>query len=144
MLIRSRTTFETMTFPYARWSWPWNSVTFSVPSPSLRIHVRDIDTVTPFYVEKLGLRKLIENPPGESDGIALKFKADGNSVILTDRQGFMTGRTPILFTKKISKMRDILAARGVAAGAIQQDRQGTNYLEIHDPEGNTIEVVEEK
>jgi predicted enzyme related to lactoylglutathione lyase len=41
-------------------------------------------------------------------------------------------------------MRDALAARGVYAEPIEQDRQGIRYFNIHDPEGNVIEVVEER
>jgi hypothetical protein len=36
-----------------------------------------------------------------------------------------------------------MPTRGVNVGAIEKDRQGTQYFEIHDPEGNSIEVVEE-
>jgi hypothetical protein len=38
----------------------------------------------------------------------------------------------------------VMAARGVDVGAIEQDRQGSHYFQIHDPEGNAIEVVEER
>jgi predicted enzyme related to lactoylglutathione lyase len=59
------------------------------------------------------------------------------------REDFRTGRTPIFFTKKIGKMRDVMTARGVAVGSIERDRQGIQYFQIHDPEGNEIEVVQE-
>jgi len=114
------------------------------PRPSLRILVRDIDSVTPWYVEKLGLRKSAKAPPQEPCAATFRFKADGNSVILTTRSGFQTGKTPILFAKKIGRMRDVMSARGVDVGAIEQDRQGIHYFQIHDPEGNAIEVVEER
>jgi predicted enzyme related to lactoylglutathione lyase len=110
----------------------------------LRILVRDIDSVTPWYVEKLGLRKLAAAPPAEPSAAIFRFKADGNSVILTTRDGSQTGKTPILFSKKIDRMRDVMSARGVDVGAIEQDRQGIHYFQIHDPEGNAIEVVEER
>lgn len=40
-------------------------------------------------------------------------------------------------------MKEVLAERGVDSGPIERDRQGARYFEIHDPEGNLIEVVEE-
>jgi hypothetical protein len=49
-----------------------------------------------------------------------------------------------LFSKKIGKMKNVLGARGVDVGTIKQDRQGIRYFQIHDPEGNVIEVVEER
>jgi hypothetical protein len=35
-------------------------------------------------------------------------------------------------------------ARGVQVGNVEQDRQGTHYFQVRDPEGNVIEVVEER
>jgi predicted enzyme related to lactoylglutathione lyase len=142
--IQRRYMFDTLRSPNAKWySW-WKSAEFSVPAPSLRILVRDVEAVSPWYVEKLGLRKLAEAPPAEPSAAIFRFKADGNSIILTTRGGFQTGKTPILFTKKIGRIRDVMAARGVDVGAIEQDRQGSHYFQIHDPEGNAIEVVEER
>jgi predicted enzyme related to lactoylglutathione lyase len=134
--------FETLRVPGARWYWPGKGAEFSVPSGT-RILVQDIEAVSPWYVGKLGLRKLSENPRGEIGITTLRFKEDGNSIVLTTREDFRTGKTPILFTKKIRKMRDVMAARGLNIGAIERDRQGTPYFRIHDPEGNEIEVVQE-
>ncbi len=142
--LQRRYMFETLCSPKAKWYSKWRSAEFSVPAPSLRILVRDIDFVTPWYAEKLGLRKLAEASPEEPSAAIFRFKADGNSIILTTRSGFQTGKTPILFAKKIGRMKDVLSARGVAVGAIEQDRQGIHYFQIRDPEGNAIEVVEER
>ncbi len=136
--------FETLRSPNARWYSRWKSAEFSVPAPSLRILVRDIDAVSPWYIEKLGLRKLAAASPPEPSAAIFRFSAGGKSVILTARSGFQTGKTPILFAKKIGRMRDVLTARGVAAGMIERDRQGVHYFQIHDPEGNALEVVEER
>ncbi|HST09229.1 MAG TPA: VOC family protein [Terriglobales bacterium] len=127
--------------PGTMWNLPWNSANFSIPT-TVRVLVHDIHSVSPWYVDKLGLRKLSENPWGEADVETYKFKEGGNSVVLTTKKSFATGKTPILFTKKISRMKDVLAARGVEPGPIEQDRQGIRYFQIHDPEGNVIEVVE--
>jgi hypothetical protein len=60
-------------------------------------------------------------------------------VVYDTRLNFETGKTPILFSKKIGKMKDVLAARSVDVGAIKHDRQGIRYFQIHDPERNVIE-----
>jgi predicted enzyme related to lactoylglutathione lyase len=117
-------------------------VTFTVPAGT-RILVRNIDSVSPWYFEKLGLRKFAGNDLGEAGAAVFKFKEDGKPVVLTTRAGLGAGSTPMLFTRKVAKMRDVLAARGVNVGAIERDRQGTRYFEIRDPEGNEIDAVEE-
>ena len=108
----------------------------------MTICVRDINSVSPWYTSKLGLRKLAENPHGESGTASYSFKDDGNEVVLTTKTGFGTHATPMLFTKKINKMKDVLTARGVETGPIESDASGTRYFEMCDPEGNVIEVVE--
>jgi catechol 2,3-dioxygenase-like lactoylglutathione lyase family enzyme len=141
--IRGRCAFATLSAPDAKWYLPWSPAKFSVPAPGVRVLVRDIDWVLPWYVEKLGLRKLAENPHGESGVATLRFKVDGNSVVLATRSSMAPPKTPMLFTKKISKIRNVLVARGVEVGSVERDRQGTRYFDIHDPEGNLIEFVEE-
>jgi len=142
--LQRRYMFETLRSPNAKWYSKRRTAEFSVPAPNLRIMVRDIDSVTPWYVEKLGLRKLAASSSSEPSAAIFRFKADGNSVILTTRDGFQTGKTPILLARKIDRMRDVMSARGVDVGAIELDRQGIHYFQIHDPEGNAIEVVEER
>ena len=105
--------------------------------------VRDIDSVAPWYVDKLGLRKADKSPAQPADLATYKFKEDGKSITLTTKMSYGTDKTLILFTKRIGRMRGILSARGIVPGPIEQDRQGTRYFEMHDPEGNLIEVVEE-
>jgi predicted enzyme related to lactoylglutathione lyase len=135
--------FESLRPPGAEWYLPWKGARFSIPA-STRILVRDLDEVTPWYKEKLGLCKVADNPLREADAATFRFKQDGNSIVLTTRGGLGTGKTPILFTKKIGKMRGVMMARGVNVGTIQRDRQGIQYFEIRDPEGNGIEIVEER
>lgn len=134
--------FESLRPPGAKWYFPWSGARFSIPA-STRILVRNPDQVTPWYTEKLGLRKVTGNSPSESD-TTFRFKEDGNSIVLTTCAGFGTGATLMLYTKKIGKMRDVMMARGVEVGDIQYDRQGIRYFDIRDPQGNAIEVVEER
>jgi hypothetical protein len=53
--------FETLRAPGSKWYIPWNAAKFSIPR-SMRILVRDVSAVSPWYIEKLGLRKLAEKP----------------------------------------------------------------------------------
>jgi hypothetical protein len=135
--------FESLLPPGAKWYFPWKAAPFSIQTGT-RILVKNIDAVSPWYTEKLGLWKLSENPVKESDAATFKFKRDGNPIVLTTRGDFRTGKTPILFTKRIGKMRNVMMARGVNVGSIERDRQGIQYFEIRDPEGNEIEVVQER
>ncbi|HLW87833.1 MAG TPA: VOC family protein [Terriglobales bacterium] len=144
MWIKARYSSEVLRAPGAKWYLPWNAAAFSIPT-NMRIVVRNVDSVSPWYVEKLGLRKVVDaSRSGEPGSVAFKFKEDGKSVTLTTRGGIGTDATPILFTKKIGRVRDVLVARGVEVGTVEQDRQGVHYFEIHDPEGNVVEVVEER
>ncbi len=140
MWLQRRYRFDTMA-RRGQWRLPWNSVEFSVPQ-NLHILVRDANSVSPWYVDKLGLRKLAESPAGESHAAAYRFKEDGNTLILTSKAGFETDKTPMLFTRKLDKMSAVLSERGINVRPIERDRQGTRYFQIYDPEGNAIEVVE--
>jgi len=135
-------TFETLRGPRNKWYMPWSSARFSIPQ-NARIFVRDIDSVAPWYVDKLGLRKSTESHWAESGAATYRFKEDGKSITLTTKTSQGTEKTLILLTKRIGRMQGVLSARGIDVGPIGQDRQGTRYFEIHDPEGNAIEVVEE-
>jgi hypothetical protein len=143
MWIKARYNSEVLRAPGAKWFLPWNAAAFSIPA-NLRIHVRNIDSVSPWYVEKLGLHKMAAGLSEDSGSAVFRFKEDGKLVTLTTSGAAATTPTPILFTKKIGKIRSVLMARGVDAGAIDRDRQGIHYFEIHDPEGNVVEVVEEQ
>ncbi len=138
-----RRKFESLRNPNASWFLPWAYARFTVPT-NVRIVVREVNSLSPWYTEKLGLRKLIDPPRGDEAGAEFKFTTDGNSFVLTTKQGLLPPKTPILFTKRIGRMRDALAARGVYAESIRQDRQGIRYFNIHDPEGNVIEIVEDR
>jgi predicted enzyme related to lactoylglutathione lyase len=133
---------ESLQRPGNQWYFPWKAVSFSIQTGA-RIFVKDIAAVSPWYTEKLGLRQLADSRMDEPNAVTFAFNRDGNPIVITTRDDFRTGKTPILFTKKIGKVRDVMMARGVEVGTILRDRQGIRYFEIRDPEGNEIEVVEE-
>ena len=134
--------FETLRGPAHKWYLPWSAARFSIPKDAY-IVVRDMDSIAQWYVDKLGLRRAVGTSSPESGAATYRFKEDGKSIILITKVSYRTEKPLMLFTKKIGKMKGILSARGVNVGTIEQDRQGTRYFEIHDPEGNAIEVVEE-
>jgi hypothetical protein len=140
--LKNRTRFETLANTDSLWSFPWSSVTFSMSAPIIRIQAHNLKTLVPWYTQKLGLHKLTDTA-ADGNTAELKFTGDGKSIVLTTQCGVVPDHTPIFFTKKLLKMRDILTARGVSPGSIEKDRQGTNFFQIHDPEGNVLEVVEE-
>jgi hypothetical protein len=135
--------FEKLRGPGGKWYFPWEGVGFSIPNDT-RVLVTNIDLVSPWYIRTLGLRKLVGREPVSSGEARFRYKVDGRSIVLTTRRDFRTNKTPILFTKKISKMKDVLTQRGASPGDVMQDRQGIRYFEISDPEGNKIEVVEDR
>ena len=139
--ITRRYQVETLAMASRKLYFPWQYAEFTIPC-TLRIRVRDVNSVTPWYKEKLGLHEsttLLQQP----NSAAYQFKNDGNFIVFTTREGLGTEKTPIFFTKKIDRMWRVLSARGLQPGTVEQDRQGTRYFKIRDPEGNVIEVVEE-
>jgi predicted enzyme related to lactoylglutathione lyase len=135
--------FEALWPPNAKWYLRWKAAGFSIPR-NVRIQVQDLDKVSPWYIEKLGLRKLAATPQSQIDLATYRFKEGGNSVVLSANGNSQTHKMPILFAKKIEKIKDVLCERGVEVGTIERDRQGIRYFQIHDPEGNVIEVVEDR
>jgi predicted enzyme related to lactoylglutathione lyase len=144
LLLQRRFLFEKLRAPGSKWYLPWKSaVEFSIPT-DMRVLVRSLDSVSPWYVRTLGLRKLVEKEPDNSGEVRFRYKTDGKSVVLTTRREFRANKTPILFTKKISRMKAVLTERGARPSELMRDRQGIRYFEISDPEGNKIEVVEDR
>jgi catechol 2,3-dioxygenase-like lactoylglutathione lyase family enzyme len=109
------------------------------------IAVADAASASSWYIDKLGLRKVdIELDEGEGC-IALGFSKDDCALVLgpTGKPANPDELTVMLYASNVKKAREFLSARGVNVGDIQQDRQGTHYFEMRDPEGNVIEVSEE-
>lgn len=113
----------------------------TIPQPTY-VAVRDVSTAVPWYVEKLGLRKLAATEQARKDGVALQFNEKTHPVILIPKDPAAFRPAPVFFTRKIGKVRDVLTANCVSAGPVQQDRQGTNFFELQDSQGTTIEISE--
>lgn len=71
------------------------------------------------------------------------------TILLSDRSeaeqagiGQLSTVAPIIFCDKISKAQEWFSAHGVMAGPMQEDSE-TQFFEIRDVEGNTIEICKE-
>jgi hypothetical protein len=49
----------------------------------------------------------------------------------------------MLYNSRLEKARKYLTLQGVNIGEIQRDGQGTRFFEMHDLDGNLIEISEE-
>ena len=111
---------------------------------SFYIGVLDLRAATSWYIEKLGLQKVPVELDDAEGCVALGFsKKDQTAIVLGPRGKPTDEATPMLYASDVKKAREVLSSRGVNVGDIQQDRQGTQYFEMRDLEGNLIEVSEE-
>ena len=83
-------------------------------------------------------------PPLPSD-VVLKLPGCGEPSILLSETGEagIEGATdhPILFTNNLRKAEEFLRSRGVVTGPVQVG--GTEFFEVVDPEGNSLEICKE-
>ena len=107
------------------------------------IGVTDVAAATTWYIQKLGLRKVdVELDEGENC-VALGFEKDECAVCVGPAGRPTDELTHMLYSSNLKKAREFLVSRGVNVGEILTDRQGTRFFEMHDLEGNTIEITEE-
>ena len=80
--------------------------------------------------------------------VALKLPGDDEPrILLSDRAevqeaGLEPPTHPIIFCNKLQKGYEYLLGRGVVSGPIQ-DGGDTQFFEIHDAEGNVVEICKE-
>ena len=111
---------------------------------SFYVGVHDIGTATYWYIEKLGLKKTTVEIDEAEGCVGLIFPKEFPAAIVLGPPGAPSeGATRMLYTGAIDKAREWLITRGVKVSAIEKDRQGTQYFELRDLEGNVIEVAEE-
>jgi len=105
--------------------------------------IADISGAEAWYGEKFGIKRVnIELDDGEGC-LALGFGQDECLFVLGPKGKSSGEITARLFTANLKKAREYLVARGVFAGEIGQDDQGTSFFEARDVEGNPIEISEE-
>jgi hypothetical protein len=111
---------------------------------SFYIGVLDLAAATSWYIEKIGLQKIPAEMDDAEGCVTLGFsKKDRTAIVLGPRGNPNDGTTPMLYASNVKKAREVLSSRGVNVGDVQEDRQGTHYLQMRDLEGNLIEVAEE-
>jgi len=124
----------------------WGVRNFSFGGGSISVGVRDVGRAITWYQEKLKLRltpiksedfeALLAFDKEDQDGVALVLIPPGETKANVEGH-------PILFSKKLEKVREEFASRGVAVGPIQSDPGGNRFFQFPDVEGNTIEVCVE-
>jgi hypothetical protein len=108
------------------------------------VGVRNVETAVAWYTEKLGLVKTRVGPDEAEGCIGLTFPKEIPAPIVLCPMAPAVGRaTPTFYTDNIEMARALLNSRKVGVGTIETDRQGTRYFEMHDLEGNVLEVSEE-
>jgi hypothetical protein len=107
------------------------------------IPVRNLQSATAWYIEKFALRR-IEIERDDSEGcVALGFTKDEYAFTLGPLGKSSGELSPMLCASNLKKAHALLLSRGIPAGEIQQDRQGTHYFTVRDLEDNEIEIYEE-
>lgn len=106
------------------------------------ISVGDVSTASPWYIEKFGLRELSPTEEIGPGDVALKFNESTYPVVLIPRDPAKSRSVPVFLTRNIVKARSRIIAVGINTGPLQRDRQGTQFFELLDGEGNTLEVCE--
>jgi hypothetical protein len=111
---------------------------------SFYVGVRDIVAASSWYTEKLGLKRANVGLDEGEGSVGLIFPKELSTAIVLGPPGATPDQTTrMLYTGAVNKAREWLSSRGVNVGAIEKDRQGTQYFEMRDLEGNVIEVSEE-
>src|SRR5690349_19487353 len=111
------------------------------PAGSNYIAVHDLAAATPWYMEKLGLRKVQVDVDNGENCVSLGFSQEKPAVILGPAyDGPSDELTNMLYASRIKKARKFLLSRGVNVSEIQKDRQGTHFFEMRDLEGNVVEI----
>lgn len=112
------------------------------------VPVSDIDRAKAFYVDKLGfnadhdvrpndtVRVVQLTPPGSACSIALLAGLPGAEM----QPGSLRGLH--LVVEDISKVREVLAGRGVEVSEIDEYPRGIKYVHFSDPDGNTWTLQE--
>jgi hypothetical protein len=117
-------------------------MTLLTPAGTNYIPVRDLAAAASWYVEKFEVKQRPAKFDDGQRGVEL-WKADEIWFVLGPANVPNSGETPMLNARNIQKARDYLIARGIEAGDIQTDAQGTRFFEMRDLEGNVIEVLVE-
>jgi len=118
---------------------------------SLVMCYANIDAAKRWWIEVFECKQ-VELPTDWDDtlpsDVALQLTGDDEPTILlcdqreVQKAGFERANDhPLMFAGRLKKAHEHLASKGVAPGPIQIS--GKRFFEIHDPEGNVVEICEE-
>ncbi len=112
------------------------------------VPVSDIDRAKAFYVEKIGFNADHDVQPSDTVRVVqLTPPGSACSIVLTAglpdiemQPGSLKGLH--LVVEEISKVREVLAGRGVEMGEVIEYPRGIKYVHFSDPDGNTWALQE--
>jgi catechol 2,3-dioxygenase-like lactoylglutathione lyase family enzyme len=108
----------------------------------ITVPVDNLEAAARWYAEKLNLQNE-GYKQDETSGFYQVVSRDAlTRIVLVSREEGGEDR-PILNTDNAAKAREWLQSRGVNAGPVETDRQGTHFFEMRDLEENLIEICEE-
>jgi len=108
------------------------------------IPVSDVDRAKAFYVDKLGFNLDVDVNPGNGMRV-VQLTPQGSACSITivkgspeiDKMQPGSVKALHLVVADVSKAREMLAARGVEVGEIDEHDQGIKYVPFSDPDGNS-------
>ena len=107
------------------------------------VRVRNIETSKAWYVTKLGLVSLFENPNLKL--VVLDTNSPTSLTLWQTDQPVVINRAtasyPIFRTPDADALRQELLSRGIEAGEVIQD-DDVSYFYFYDPDGNILEACQ--
>jgi predicted enzyme related to lactoylglutathione lyase len=109
------------------------------------LRVTDLARAADRFKEKFDLKpfKVPQADSEERGQITMAYDEVGGAIDLGRNEPGTGDSRPMLYTGKINKAHEVLAARGVHVGPVQRDAQGTAFFEARDLDGNVLEICEE-
>jgi catechol 2,3-dioxygenase-like lactoylglutathione lyase family enzyme len=107
------------------------------------VAVNNMDAAARWYAEKFDLKNEGLTQNEDSDLYVVASRDMATKFLLVSRERDGEPDRAILNTGNAASAREWLLARGVNAGPVETDRQGTHYFEMRDLEDNVVEICEE-
>lgn len=108
------------------------------------VPVRDLDAAARWYAHTFGCRFSEAVDDDGQRNINLHFGDDSEESFTLGPSSYPPNDAPpIIYTGNASKANEYLGRKNVIVYPVQQDGQGTKSFEIHDCDGNVLEISEE-
>ena len=117
----------------------------SLFSGSAYICATDADAAVAWYREKLGCGRpqYTRDDTGEIAVLTFDSSDKLNGISIGTTPNTESEPIPVLFSSNVKKAHAMLVSQGVDVDPIQTDRQGNEYFQFRDLDGNVIEVCNE-